>query len=284
MTSGNRPAPEQGSWQLPGAAGAYQPPDEVAAGETRGRPGLVALTVALVELAVIAAAGNQAVTKHAVRYAADHPGFLGHVVASSLQFAWRVTPQAGAQRRYTGELVTIGVLVVLSALLAAVVVRGAVTFWRAFFGIWTAAVAASCVARAAGAFGTAPAPSGTDAATNAVFDAVTAETVFAGAVLGLLAGLIAAFVARATRRTLDRPAVAPTQPEPAYVPENPPPFYGNAPTHPSAPAHPSGHDAADDRTTQLPRVDPGGQQWPTPASDGETTRAMPVDTDDDRRG
>ena len=278
MTSGNRPAPEQGSWQVPGATSAYQPPDDVAGGEARGRPGLVALTVALVELAIIAAAANQAVTKHSVRYAAEHPGFLGHAVASPLQFAWRVTAQSGAQRRYAGELVTIGVLVVVSALLAAVVARGAVTFWRAFFGVWTAVVAASCVARAAGAFGTTSRPTGTDAVTNAVFDAITAETVFAGAVIGLVAALVAASVARATRRTVDRPVVAPAQPEPAYVPENPPPFYGNAP------AHPDGHDATDDRTMQLPRVDPG-QQGPTPMAEGETTQAMPVEVnDDDRRG
>ncbi len=250
MTSGNRPAPEQGSWHVPGAASPYPPSDEPSGrARHRGRPGVVASVVALTELVIIAAACNQAVTKHARQYAADHPGFLGHAVASSLQFAWRITPRAGDNRGgshvYASQLTTIGVLVVLSALLSVVVTRGAVTFWRAFFGVWTAVLAAACIGCAVGSLVTEP-PSGAGRATNAVFLSITGETVFSGVVLGLVAAVIGAVFAVSTRRSVEVAATPAPPPEPAHVPESPPPFYGHA----------EQRDGADDSTTQLPRVDP----------------------------
>ncbi|WP_375499551.1 hypothetical protein [uncultured Jatrophihabitans sp.] len=291
MTSGNRPAPEQGSWQIPGAASPYQAPSDAPRGDRRGRPGLVALIVALTEVVIIAAVGNQAVSKHASRYLFDHPStFLGRAVGSSLQLAWRVKPLSADNHNGThalySQFLTIAVFVVLSAFLAAVATRGPITFWRAFFGIWTGVVAAICVARIIGGLVTRSTEPNLDRITGAFFSTISNLTVFAGLVIGLITALLAALVAASTRRDVDRPAVAAAMPEPAYVPESPPPFYGNAAQpHPQQQPQPAGYEETDGRTMQIPRFDPrGGQQWTPPTTEGQDTQALPRSTDDDRRG
>ena len=307
MTSGNRNAPpEQGSWNVPGSA-PYAPPAEThGAGLRRGRPGVAALVAVLVELVVIAAACNQSVSKHAQHYFVDHEtSFLGRAVGSVLQFSWRVKPLSGDNHDgfhvFYSELAAIVVFVVVSALLTLVVVRGPVTFWRAFFGVWTAVFAAACLARVAGAFVTKPLAGHTDRASFAVFDTVTGLTTFFAVVVGLLTALIAGSVAVATRRTLDAPAPVAPPAEAPYVPESPPPFYGSQPVRPQPGVDPRAEhettalpsmskDAGrhstqqlpevpeenDGRTTQIPRFDPrGGQNWTPPEGDGGATQALP---------
>ncbi|WP_375485973.1 hypothetical protein [uncultured Jatrophihabitans sp.] len=235
MTSGNRNAPpEQGSWNISGATPRQDtsgyPAGNAGAGRGRNRPLVVALVVALVDLVIIAAVCNQAVTKHALRYYLDHGTSLkSRIVSSSLQFAWRFDPIKGDNRNGVhylySEFVTIAVFVVLSAFLAAVAARRLAGFGQVFLATWTGCVAAAYVARFVGALVTRSPMGGR--LSFALFVAPTGTTLFAGLVIGLVAGLLGALFAAATRRRPEAP-VHPAAPatEPAYTPEAPPPFYG----------------------------------------------------------
>ena len=316
MTSGSRhSAPEQGSWNVPGAPPAYPPAGESQTVVRRGRPVLTALIVALVELAAVAAIGNQAVSKHTQRYGLDHlRSFAGYASLSFTQYTWRVTPQRfdnrGGYHVYYSQLTAIAVLVVVSVLLTLVLARGDVTFWRVLIGVTTAVVFATFLGRVLGALVSKPVVPGLSRGTGAVFQSTGSGTFFYGVLLGLLAGLIAAIVAVAARRTVTGPPPAPIAPgQPPYVPEAPPPFYGTPapdvrPRDPRAenettalpslskgshstqqlPEAPVAPDEQDGRTTQIPRFDPrGGQQWTPPQDTGQATQAMPNAPEDDGR-
>lgn len=304
---------------MPGAAPAYPPPGEPQPVVRRGRPGLTSLVVALVELAVIAAAGNQAVSKHTQSYGLDHVrSFAGLATLSLTQYTWRVTPlrydNRGGYHQYNSQLTAIAAFVVISVLLTLVLTRGDVTFWRVLIGVATAVVTAAFLGRIIGALVTKPVVPGVSRGVGAVFQSTGSSTFFYGVLLGLLAGLVAAIVAVAARRTIAGPTAAPPAPgQPQYVPEAPPPFYGTPapdarPRDPRAenetttlpslskdhgggghsteqlPAAPEATDEPDGRTTQIPRFDPrGGQQWTPPSAGGESTQAMPATPDDEGR-
>jgi hypothetical protein len=152
-----------------------------------------------------------------------------------------VTPHSGLDNAWGAELALIATTVVLTALLVLVLVRGAVTFWRAFFGTWLAVLGASVIGAVVRGLIDTDTFRGlnTDGAgrfTIAVFGPLGPSTfvVVAAFLLGLVTALVAAAVAVSTRRPAFPGASAPP-PAPAYapVPEPPPPYYGEAaPTPP----------------------------------------------------
>jgi hypothetical protein len=265
---------EQGSWQSPrqqpwGAPGtsAAAPLAPAAATVTRGRPGLAAFVAGLAEIVIIAAAFNQGVTTHILNFADSHgESFSGLSVRSFLVYAWRVSPAHGDNHggfhQWYRELVTLGVLFVLTALLVALFVRGAVTFWKAFFGTWFTVALGTCVAAALGSLVedvkyVAPSPFSKGSA--AVFSVVSGGTLFAGVVLGLVVALITAIVATVSRRAAVAAASTPTAAGAGYVaPESPPPYYGDdreaARNEPQWSSRPDPR--ADAATTTLPTLPP----------------------------
>src|SRR5579875_3543285 len=158
---------EQGSWHSPrqqqawggppgasGAAPAYGP--SPVAAPPRGRP-------VLAEVVLIAAVANQAVVKHIDNYVFRHEtSFTGFSARSVLAYRWRFSAARGdnslGYHEWYRELLTLGVLLVLTGLLVALFVRGAVTFWTALFGTWFTVVVATCVATAIGSLVTRLAP------------------------------------------------------------------------------------------------------------------------------
>lgn len=190
----------------------------------RGRPGLVALIAVIVELIAIGGADNQWVVKHLNRYAAQHPfAFPGHLVNALTVYQWRFAPQPGDRANEPLAHVALVVTVlVLTALLVYVLCRGAVTFWRAFFGTWLAVVVATLAGMVVRNLISPPRyPANFDAAAGALFLGPNGVGVMAGVVLGFVCAVFAAIVAVATRRRvrIDEPAYEPARPEPApYLP------------------------------------------------------------------
>ena len=298
---------EQGSWQSPRQQQAWSGPGAtgaapVAAGAataTRGRPWLAALVAVLTEIVIIGAAFNQGVTTHILNFADKHgTSFAGLSARSFLVYAWRVSPMRGdnhgGSHQWYRELVTLGVLFVLTALLVALFVRGAVTFWKAFFGTWFTVALGTCVAAGVGSLVTNfVAPPQFGKGTAAVFYVISGGTVFAGAVLGLVVALITALIATVTRRDAIAPAAAAAAgPDAGYVaPESPPPYYGdgqsaqqgaqgaqgvatgrNEPQWSSRPDPRA--DAATTALPTLPQQRPGDQQGRPPSQqDDEGTRS-----------
>lgn len=291
---------EQGSWQsprqpqpwgAPGAVPAYGP-HPGAATLSRGRPWLAALVAVLTEVVIIAAAVNQAVAKHLQNFSFDHgTSFAGLSARSVLVYRWRVSPMrgdnAGGFHEWYRELLTLALLLVLTALLVALFVRGAVTFWKALFGTWFTVVVATCIATALGSLVTVYSPGSRLAkGTVAIFFAINGTTVFAGLVLGLIVALVTALVATVTRRDAVAPVAAPVAAESDYVPPDaPPPYYGD-PGSGSARTAPGRDEPqwrsrpdprADAATTALPHVQHAEPRHPEP----QHTEAMPAGDEQD---
>jgi len=223
-----------------------QPPGAV----LRARTVLVSAAASLATLVVIVATNNQSVTDWVVRKATGHPNsFAANVGLASQAFRWRLSKNTtdSLPANYTRDLV----LVVLTGLLVAAVVRGAVTFGRAFWGTWMAVIVAAQLGAVASAF-VVPAeklPAG-HSATQRFFlpNAYTpGPYIFLGAAgLGLVVAAITALVAVTTRKTAAPawvnipPSLAGGWPEPIAVPPPPampePPPWTPAPSYAEAPA------------------------------------------------
>lgn len=188
----------------------------------RGRPGLIVLTTIITELVVIAAVGNQWVTKSLRDYLAQHAGLADYTVGgvkAALTYFWRFAPANGeATKLWGAQFGAIGTLLVLSGLLTWVVSRGSVTFgriWVSVAAVVTASAPLSIVVRNAIVLPNAPAP-GQSRFGEAVYTYPDFGPVLvAGLSLGVVAGLFAALVAVITRKPVVLNA-APAEPgEPA---------------------------------------------------------------------
>ncbi|HET6876468.1 MAG TPA: hypothetical protein VFH38_02965 [Jatrophihabitans sp.] len=191
----------------------------------RGRPGLIAMIAVIVELIAIGGGGNQWVIKHLTRYAAQHPfAFPGHLVSALTVYQWRFAPQPGDRANEPlAHVALVGTVLVLTGLLVYLLCRGAITFWRAFFGTWLAVIVATLAGMVVrNLISPPPYPANFDHAAGAVFLGPDGFGAIAGAVLGVVCALFAALVAVATRRRvpIEIPATDQGRLEPApYVPQ-----------------------------------------------------------------
>jgi hypothetical protein len=283
---GNQQYPTNSSEQWPREVGprGWEPPTlppaqaPGASSLSRARTGLIVLAALLTELIVIAAADNQWVSNKILRNELRTNSVTLHSLASSwLTYTWRLSPRDGANANqvWASQIALVVVVLLLTGLLVAAVVRGPITFGRAFFGTWMAVIVATLV----GAFvrGLIE-PFGklqltnSNRVTRAAFGSfgVNQAAVAAGFGLGLLVALVAAIVAVVSRRASTQPAdpaaeQAPAAP-PYQQPEQPPPYYGND----------------ESATTQLPALPPDQPAArPSPGSDDATARYQPIDVADD---
>lgn len=248
---------------------------------SRARTGLIVLAAVFTEIVVIAAADNQWVSNKILRNELRTNSVTLRSLANSwLTYTWRLSPRDGANANqvWGSQLALVAVVLVLSGLLVAAVVRGPITFGRAFFGTWMAVVVATLV----GAFvrGLIE-PFGklqlgnSNRVTRAAFGSfgVNQAAVAAGFGLGLLVAVVAAVVAVASRRGPAQaadsadPAAGQASAVPPYQqPEQPPPYYGDDET----------------ATTQLPALPPDRPaSRPAPGGDDATARYQPIDVADD---
>jgi hypothetical protein len=278
---------------------------------TVARTGLIVFIAVLLEVVIIAAADNQWVGNQLVKaqQRTDREG-LRLLEGSWLTYTWRFTPRDGLTNTWWSELALILTVLVVSGLLVGAIVRGPVTFVRAFFGSWMAVIVASLL----GAFvrglidpASATGLPGVGRVTRAAFAGPSGSVAIAGLGLGFVVALITAAVAVTTRRPADRDLDAYGQPVgPAYVPpEQPPPFFGT----PAPSSEPSGMrpwqdqrygpplrqgeqpttqlpppGSGDQQTTQLPRTPEGDQpttQLPPPGEGEQATTRFPRPPDED---
>jgi hypothetical protein len=268
-------APE---WQAPSAAGERGASGD---GPPQARMLFIVLATVLAELVIIGATANQWLSKKIADDAAGDYSFWHLFEQSWLSFHWRVSPQSGQNTAWGSELALIGVTIVVSTLLVWVLVRGAVTFWRAFFGAWLAVLAAALLGAVVrglidtSGFGAIGTPTGPGRVTKAIYGPLGPSqlVVVGGFVLGLVTALIVGAVAVLTRRRAAAPAVAAAEAPSYAAPEQPPPYYGE---HPSgAPAAPPGAPWQDQHFEPRGRHSAG----PPPgaaASDQATTAYQPV--------
>jgi hypothetical protein len=109
----------------------------------------IALFAVLVELAAVAASGNQGVTNFVADHMATSP--LGDLFLRSLPtFPWRVTTQdrGGATTILVAQYAAIATLLVLTFLFVLLIVRGAPTFSGPFFAALGSVVLATLVGQA----------------------------------------------------------------------------------------------------------------------------------------
>jgi hypothetical protein len=198
----------------PSSTGA--PPTETApaaAGPAKARTGLIVLAAIVTEVVLIAAGANQWVSDRLARAHLTSDPVLSGTRYSVLTYSWRFTPlKRDPEHFYAGSWTLVGTTIVLSALLIAAVVRGPVTFDRAFFGAWMAVPVATMLGGYARAFVLdVPAQNAETRVSRALFGALApGSTVFiAGLALGLVVAIVVAIVAMTTRRRPMAPAAGP---------------------------------------------------------------------------
>jgi hypothetical protein len=296
---GQQPQTPQGSYYgpPPGQQVEPQPSGAVAAPRARTR---LALVVALItEIIFIAVFDNQWISEKIAKFEfRTSNSFLAGVASSALTYSWRFSPRTGdTQHLWLSQMMLILAVLVISALLIATVIRGPVTFGRAFFGTWMSVIVATELATIVRGLviGDAFSRPGTSRLTNAVFGGLgpNAPAFVAGIGLGVVTALVVALVAVTTRRTPVADGAA----------GPPPPFFGEPPQAPSGSApwqdrnfgppsrHPSAGSTAatpppgdEERTTQFPSLTKDGDAEPTapppttpePPAQARPTQAPPT--------
>jgi hypothetical protein len=105
---------------------------------------LIALFATLTELIIIAAGGNQAVTKLIIDHPATSP-LDRELEQSLLSFGWRFAPQTGASQIWFGELGRNLTVLVLTFVLVLIILRGPATFSGPFFATICAVTTAAVI-------------------------------------------------------------------------------------------------------------------------------------------
>ena len=205
-----------------------------AVGPARARTGLIVSVAVLTEIVLIAIGGNQWVADKLAR-AHVHGGLASGLRNAALTYSWRFTPRTSDPlHRYNGSWALIGTTIVLSALLIAAVVRGPLTFDRAFFGAWMAVPVATMIGGyVRGLVLNYPLPPHQSRLSIALFGvAAPGSTVFlAGLGLGLVVAIVVAVVGMTTkRRPLDDVDTGEIAPGPAMAPWQDR-YYGPPPPH-----------------------------------------------------
>jgi hypothetical protein len=199
----------------------------------RLRGPLIALVAAVLELVIVAAVGNQWVTKRALENTTKSQ--VGDAIThSATAFGWRFNPQGGNHSLWAGQLIGVGVLVVLVFLFVlALTTRSSRSFLGTFVGVWGGTVLAALLAGAVRQFIAFPDlfPGGRDDAglgrwANALTSGPSSGVAIFGVTSGFVVALVTAIIASATARTITPPAAPAAEPaeEPAWSPETAAPW------------------------------------------------------------
>ena len=174
---------------------------------------LVALCAALVELIVLAAAGNQWVYDHLIKHESTSELVRTQRLKATLtSFSWRFTPQDHQRMLWLGEIVSVvGLVIVVFLLVFALVapIRGPRSFVTVFLGTWGIVFGVTQIAaigRLMIGYGDVfhpKDPNGLGRWWYSVFSGPTAETVLFSAVSGLVVAIVAGIVAVITSRGTD---------------------------------------------------------------------------------
>lgn len=240
----------------------------------RGRPWLAAAIAALVELIVIGAVDNQAVTR-TLRKPVDDPtrvlaDYSRGAIDAATAFWWRFAPEDGqATHVWAAQFAAIGGLVVVTWLGTLAVARGSVTFGRVWVGVWAVVAAAApigIVVRNVLVTPTAPGP-----AQSKVGQAIYGydgfgAVIVAGLALGVVTGLVVAAVAAASRRHVAAaaPAARGFAEHDEYFDDTFAPRYGSGYEPQPQPYQPQPWGESQWATTQLPPVPAEGAPAPWP--------------------
>ncbi|HEY3716714.1 MAG TPA: hypothetical protein VGL39_19475 [Jatrophihabitantaceae bacterium] len=175
---------------------------------------LVAFCAAIVELVLVAAAGNQWIVNHLVKNESARELPRNRELKSALTaFPWRWTPRSHERMLWLGEVVAVvGMVVVVFLLVIALVgpMRPPRRFLPVFLGVWGVVVGLTQIAaigRALLAYGNLPKdvdPEGLGRFWFSVFNGPTAETVLFGGVSGLIVAIVTGIVAAVTSRGTDK--------------------------------------------------------------------------------
>jgi hypothetical protein len=164
----------------------------------------------LAELVAILAADNQAATKAARESLVNSVdfSFYNGFVSSTQIFAWRVTPLSGESTgQWIAPIIAIAVALLLTGVGISYVVRGAISFGRAFAGGLICAVVAAQIATIVGAIISVESSSATLYGNSvyggnlaggldvAVFGSISGVTFIGSVMFGIIAGLGTAFAA-----------------------------------------------------------------------------------------
>jgi hypothetical protein len=273
---GPPPGPPSESWFGPPPG----PPPPLQAAP-RGRTRLTLLVALVMEVALIAAFDNQWLSEKIAKFEfrTDNT-FLAGVAGSALTYSWRFTPRTGdTQRLWLSQMMLILAVLVFSALLIATVIRGPVTFGRAFFGTWMAVIVATGLGTIVRGLviGDAFSRPGTGRPTYALFGALgpNAPAFVAGVGLGLVTALVVAVVASATRRApAQYTGYAPPALDAASAWSPAPGSPGNAPWQDRNYGPPGRHAVAGAATVpdSTPGSEPTGSAPATAAADEATTQ------------
>jgi len=242
--------------------------------------GIVVPTAVITALVLIAAGANQWTSKQMGKAHGEVRKYLN----AWLNYTWRFTAGGWPDRIYAGQLAMIGTVLLLSGLLVWCLLRGPITWGRAFFGTWLAVLFATAVGAVVRGL-IAPTELLRMSRMNRVAFALLsdygpgADAVFSGLVLGLIVGLVTSLVAVVSRRP-----VAPAVP----VPPGPPMFADYAPPPASvqgiAPPWQDKHfgpPAGDQPTTQLPPAPTEAAERPSlekpgPSESGDRPDTQPT--------
>jgi hypothetical protein len=250
---------------------------------------LIAAFAALSELVIIAAAGNQAITKFIIDHQANSP-LLRDIQRGLVSVSWRFTPQSGARASWLGALVGDVVLVVVTFLLVLALLRGKASFSGAFFATLTSVVTATvlgamvAVAIAYDDFGRQQ-HTGLGRIGFAVFNSVDGPVVVmglaSGIVAGILTGVVAAILAAALR---NRPTLEPVPATGSFAPGLTPSPYSNT-TEESQPWGAPYPDTAstDTASTDTAAADAAPVEVPDPAGYQPTAQLPEVPAADEER-
>ena len=177
---------------------------------------LVALTAALTELIILAAAGNQWTVDHLTRHPPATELPRDHVLKAALtSFGWRFMPESHARMIWLGGIVAAAGLVVAVLLLVWVFVgpmRAPRSFVAVFLGTWGLVVAVTQIAAIAqpllaygDLFPNGHDPSGFGRFWYSVFEGPSSVTVLFGGASGLVVALVAAIFASVSNRAAAEP-------------------------------------------------------------------------------
>jgi hypothetical protein len=175
----------------------------------RSRAGLVALAAAVIVLLAVIATGNQGLTDYFQRHSGSGSRIFQDVRLSINAFPWRFWPRSGESAIYTGQLVGIGVLVVLTFLFVLAIARGVVTFGRVLFGTWFAVVTAGVFAVMVRGLFISPQASHSRININSnqvaygLFEGPGGPSLAFVLACGLITGLVTALVATMTARPIE---------------------------------------------------------------------------------
>jgi len=238
---------------------------------------VVALTAAIVELVLVAAAGNQWVVDHLVKNESARELPRNHAVRAALtSFPWRWTPESHQRMIWLGEIVAVvGLVIVVFLLVFAFVgpMRAPRSFFSVFLGLWGIVVALTQIAAigrtmlAYGDLAQGADPQGLGRFWFSVFDGPSADTVLFGGATGLIVALVAGILAATTSRRAEEgeEAGAPEATEPDEVPA-----WSAAIGSPQGigSREPSGIGSGADATASWPPPDPAERVsgWPPPES------------------